>query len=495
MAQNIGTLVTAAIRPNDSLDLIASAFANEVMGGLHRANNITDRNNIIDARREWGMLCYVISDTKTYQLSYGYGSTIISDNNNWIEFSGSGSGGSSEWLNSVLSVLMIEPLSPSDGDRYLVGLLPTDTIIGTNWTPFSSGFVAQWSSAISSWNRTTPLDGMSVRVDDQDNSIYRYEGTYPTGYWQKEKVNQVRYINANIISGASYSAASNPYLLDYENEALYIVKFNATNIGASVSLSINNLPHKTIRKTDGVSLTNINSNELTTNYQYLVTYSGTQFELLNPVSSGGSILYNKYFIDSTENINVPINTQYWIYGDIGIEGSLDNYGQVVVANGSLNILNSGVFNNYGTYSNIYFAEINGLGQLNYIPRWVTPHMLAATSSIYDDTNEVIISSPTFSVLNDIILSKGAQNGYILTSDSNGLSTWQEGVTKFSATFSFGANATQSITHNLNSSAIIFNFWNEDTGDNEVVNISKTGPNTIDVMSTQAVANGRVVIIS
>ena len=206
-------------------------------------------------------------------------------------------------------------------------------------------------------------------------------------------------------------------------------------------------------------------------------------------------MYNKYIIDSTENINVPINTQYWIYGDIGIEGSLDNYGQVVVANGSLNILNSGVFNNYGTYSNIYFAEINGLGQLNYIPRWVTSHMLAATSSIYDDTNEVIISSPTFSVLNDIVLPKGAQNGYILTSDSNGVSTWQEGVTKFSATFSFGANATQSITHNLNSSAIIFNFWNEDTGGTEVVNISKTGLNTIDVMSTVAVVNGRVVIIS
>ena len=122
-------------------------------------------------------------------------------------------------------------------------------------------------------------------------------------------------------------------------------------------------------------------------------------------------------------------------------------------------------------------------------------MLAATSSIYDDTNEVIISSPTFSVLNDIVLPKGAQNGYILTSDSNGVSTWQEGVTKFSATFSFGANATQSITHNLNSSAIIFNFWNEDTGGTEVVNISKTGLNTIDVMSTVAVVNGRVVIIS
>ena len=98
-------------------------------------------------------------------------------------------------------------------------------------------------------------------------------------------------------------------------------------------------------------------------------------------------------------------------------------------------------------------------------------------------------------LNYSLTDEEVKNGYILTSDSNGVSTWQEGVTKFSATFSFGANATQSITHNLNSSAIIFNFWNEDTGGTEVVNISKTGLNTIDVMSTVAVVNGRVVIIS
>ena len=62
MAQNIGTLVTAAIRPNDSLDLIASAFANEIKGGLHSATASSDRNSIFEARREWGMLCYVIND-------------------------------------------------------------------------------------------------------------------------------------------------------------------------------------------------------------------------------------------------------------------------------------------------------------------------------------------------------------------------------------------------------------------------------------------------
>ena len=493
MAKNIGTLVTAAVRPNDSLDLIATAFANEIMGGLHSVTSITDRNNIIGARREWGMLCYVVNDTKTYQLSYGYASTTITDNNNWIEFSGSGGSGGGEWLNSVISVLLSEPTGNNDGDRYLVGINPIDAILGSNWSLQSPGFIAQWSSALNNWNYTLPTNGMSLRVDDQDNSIYRYEGDYPTGSWQKEKESQVRYIDASTTNGASYSATSSPYLLDYDTEILYIIKFDSANIGASVSLSINGLPNKLVKKTDGSSLTDIISNEITTSYQYLATYNGSNFELLNP-SSGGSSLVNKYYISSTETVNVPVNTQYWIYGGLEIDGILNNFGEVVVVNGNLDI-NLGAFNNSGTYSNLYFAEINGLGQTNYVPRWSTQYMLTATSSIYDDGDEVIISSPTFSVLNDLVLVNGASQGYVLTSDSNGLATWQQGVTKFSATYSFIANATQSITHNLSSSAIVFNLWNEDTGEINIVNVQKTGLNTIDVMSTVSIPNGRVVIIS
>ena len=495
MAQNIGTLVTAAIRPNDSLDLIASAFAREIKGGLHTATASSDRNDIMTARREWGMLCYVIDDNKTYQLSYNYASSTITDNNNWIEFSGSGGSGEGEWINSVISILLAEPLSSSDGDRYLVGLNTVSSLTGTNWSgQGGAGFIAQWNSTLSNWNYTIPTNGMSVRVDNQDNSIYRYEGDYPTGAWQKEKENQVRYINATAISGGSYSSTSSPYLPDYDTEILYIVKFDSVNTGASVSLNINNLGHKSVKKTDGLSSINIISNEITTSYQYLVTYNGVNFELLNPSSGGGSGLSNQYYIGSSETVIVPPNNQYWIYGDLSIDGVLSNYGQVVVANGSLNI-GSGTFNDYGTYSNIYFAEINGLGQTNYVPRWVTPYMLTATSSIYDDGNQVTISSLTFSVLNSFSITTGASQGYVLTSDSNGVATWQQGVTKYSATFSFVANATQSIVHNLNSSAISFTFWNEDNGTSPIVNIVKTSLNTIDVMSTVDVSNGRVVIIS
>jgi len=399
MAQNIGTLVTAAIRPNDSLDLIASAYANEIMGGLHRATASTDRDAIITARREWGMMCYVINEDKMYQLSYNNSSTSLTDNSNWIEFTGGGGNGS------------------------------------------------------------------------------------------------VIHLDAYTIDGHGYTASGTNTIPSYSQDALYIVNFTSPNVGASVSLDIDSLGQRVIKKTDGSSLTNISSGELTTNYQYLVTYNGTEFELLNPGSGAVSGLSNKYYISNTETVTVPSANQYWIYGDLTLDGDIDNYGHVIVANGSLNI-GSGALNNLGgTYSNIYFAEINGLGQANYVPRWTTSYMLTASSSIYDDGNQVTISAPTFSVSSNLLLSNGANNGYILTSDSNGVATWQQGVTKYSATFSFGANATQSIAHNLNSSAIIFNFWDEDTGFPATVNVHKYDLNTIEVMSTVAVANGRVVIIS
>jgi hypothetical protein len=394
-----GTLVGAPIRINSPAEVYASAYATEIMGGLHVATASSDRNNIIEARRDWGMMCYVINENKTYQLTYGNVSTNLTDDSNWVEFT-SGSGGGS-----------------------------------------------------------------------------------------------VIHLDAYTIDGQGYTASGTNTIPSYSQDALYIVNFTSPNVGASVSLDIDSLGQRVIKKTDGSSLTNISSGELTTNYQYLVTYNGTEFELLNPGSGAGSGLSNKYYVSNTETITVPSANQYWIYGDLTLDGDIDNYGHVIVANGSLNI-GSGALNNLGgTYSNIYFAEINGLGQTNYVPRWVTPYMLTASSSIYDNGNQVTISSPTFSVLNNFVLSNGASDGYVLTSDSNGVATWQQGITKYSATFSFGANATQSISHNLNSSAIIFNFWNEDTGFPATVNVHKYDLNTIEVMSTVAVANGRVVIIS
>jgi hypothetical protein len=116
-------------------------------------------------------------------------------------------------------------------------------------------------------------------------------------------------------------------------------------------------------------------------------------------------------------------------------------------------------------------------------------MLTATSSITDNGSSVTI-------LNELVIPTGATAGYILTSDSSGVATWQQSASsKYTATQSFNANATYSIAHNLNTSAIIFNFWDETTGNIIIPSIKKTSLNTIDVMTTATFSNGRVVIIS
>ena len=88
-----GTIIASPIRPADPLQTIATVFSNEVKGSLHTYPNITERDALIVERRDWGMLCYVITTDKTYQLVYNFNSTTITDNLNWTEFAGSGGGG------------------------------------------------------------------------------------------------------------------------------------------------------------------------------------------------------------------------------------------------------------------------------------------------------------------------------------------------------------------------------------------------------------------
>jgi len=78
MAQNDGTLIIAEIRPNDSTDTYPVAHTNEIQGGIHQVTDITARDAITTERRIIGMLCYVISENKTYQLQGG----IL--NTNWV---------------------------------------------------------------------------------------------------------------------------------------------------------------------------------------------------------------------------------------------------------------------------------------------------------------------------------------------------------------------------------------------------------------------------
>jgi hypothetical protein len=270
MANNTGTLISAPIRPNNSQDPIASAYAVEIKGGLHTAATIADRNNIIVQRREWGMMCYVIANDTLYQLKYNYVDNVITNNANWVAFN-VGSSGGNEWINSVITRTNTPPISPSNGDRYLI----TSPAIGA-WIS-QDNLIAEYNNVISgSWSYTTPTNGMSVRVDDEDNSIYRYEGVYPTGFWNKENLNQVRFILATSSNGTQYTASSSPVFASYSQDILFLVNFATANSG-TVSININNIGYSLIKKMHGGGIEDINANDLTPGYIYNMTYNGTYF--------------------------------------------------------------------------------------------------------------------------------------------------------------------------------------------------------------------------
>ena len=314
MSQNIGTLVTAAIRPNDSLDLIASAWSNEIKGGHHNYETLAERDSLILARREWGMLVTVYDDptstnNKTYQLKYNWSNTTITDNNNWVIYTpGSDTLTTTEWVDSVISVVDT-PTTSNNGDRYLVSN-------GAGTFAGEDDKIATYDSSLNSgaggWFFTTPINGTTVKVDDQSNVLFKYGGSYSTGIWVKEYLNQVRYINPTSINGLSYSYTSTEQdAIDSYSYSVYYASFGMTNSGV-VQLSIDSLSQIEVKKFSNGSLISLSAGDITPGIEYQLVVNGSylQTSLLTSTNVIGAAEDGDYndglYTDFT--INTPIGT-------------------------------------------------------------------------------------------------------------------------------------------------------------------------------------------
>ena len=423
MSQNIGTLVSAAIRPNDSLDQIASAYSNEIKGGSHGYETFDEMIVIPLPRRQWGMLVTVYNDSNsdlngTYQLKYDYTNADILDNSNWVKTS-IDNNSSTEWVDSVISILSVEPtLEPNTGDRYLLGTIPSLLPSGTNWDIYSYGtIIVEYDANVSGyWNTTIPTNGMTVRTDSDNNSMYKYEGDFPTGVWKKEKVTQVFYIEPTSISGVTYSVNTDPIFNEYTKDLIFLTKFSNSNTGTA-SININGLGYKDIKIATKIGLRDLISNDITSNGIYSLTYDGTYFQMTTPFPSDA---YNiQYYIEPGEVITVQENEQYWVYGDLTIEGSIENYGQVIVANGALNLVNSGSFNN------------NMAGELILLD--LTNTIIFNTTDTVQLSSEMTVNGLSFSAIvldnsletNHLNSINTATAGWILSNDGNGSFEWEE----------------------------------------------------------------------
>jgi hypothetical protein len=314
MAKNTGTLITSTIRPNDSLDQISVAFTNEIKGGLHSYETKSELFSIIQARRQWGMKAVIYNDGSndgTYLLKYGFASSNIMDNNNWVLDSTSGG---SEWIDSIISVSDGTIYTTNDGDRYLVSS-------SSAFYPFDgqenkiSIFYSSLNGGSGGWDFSIPTTGQTLRVDNEPNVIYKYQGTWSSGSWVKEYLNQVRYINPTSLDGLTYSYTTiGQTPVDSYSFSQYESVFSMTNSG-TVSLSIDGLEYVEVKKLSSNQLVTLSASDIVPNVNYTLVYNNGIFQaniqsttgIIGPAEDGdySDGLYTD--LNSSTPIGVPID--------------------------------------------------------------------------------------------------------------------------------------------------------------------------------------------
>lgn len=355
MSKNKGTLITSTIRPLSDSMKIPTAHANELLGGFQTVNSISDRNSISSERRIFGMLVYVVITDEFYQLKQIV-STNVNDNLNW-SLKPFGVGTITEWISSVITRIGNPPVSPSIGDRYLI-------TNGTGvWTGLDN-FVVEWDGSI--WSATLPTQGMTVNVDDETDGVYSYlQDNYPYGQWDKKLyVGDPFIIKNNISYGEIINVATgSQYFIqgDLNVDGTLNNWGKVSILNGTLSGTISNYGSGTVSNIyllddiisgTGISISNYSNTKRKVDLNII---SGTGIHI---GASGSSLIISaisitpstttKYYIQSSEQIYVPDYEEYFIYGDLQIDGRLDigTYGKVVIVNGSIS-LGSGTVSNMG----------------------------------------------------------------------------------------------------------------------------------------------------
>jgi hypothetical protein len=289
MSQNTGTLVTSTLRPNDSLDPIAVIFSNEAKGGHHSyityASLLADQASYPN-RFDFGMLATVYADptasnNNTYILQYNYASTASSDPNNWVQYSNIPQINTSEWQNSVISRTSSIPSIINNGDRYLItgiiGGTSTD-IKSYNWNGHVDN-IATYDNRVNFWNFTFPREGMTVRVDNENDVLYKYIGIYASGgTWIKEYVNQVYSLTASSTDGINFTANAN--LVGYYKPSVFYTRFLTSSVGHNMYFNINNIGSASVVKIIGNTLQpSLSNGDFNTSIEYQLIWDGSQFQV------------------------------------------------------------------------------------------------------------------------------------------------------------------------------------------------------------------------
>lgn len=146
--------------------------------------------------------------------------------------------------------------------------------------------------------------------------------------------------------------------------------------------------------------------------------SASNWEKIPILSGDGIGVSNKYYIPANEKVIVPTYSQYWIYGDLTIEGELENYGQVIIANGGL-ILSGGTFS--GMTGSLLFVTLSEGVTYSYATSSTIGFDVVETIYGVTVSANILPNSITVSLLSTTAGSATA--GYVLSNDGVGNFTW------------------------------------------------------------------------
>lgn len=312
MAQlNIGTLFIDTARPLDNENYsFPIVLSNEIRGGIHIVTSSTNFPEILTPRRQWGMMVYVLDESKTYQLRPISDNNLGTNGNNWVPVNfGDNLIETQQWQNSVIDVVTdaTSIISPSNGSRYLVGNTPSGGEFGNK-----KNQIATWNSGLNNgtggWQYSEPENGTTLRVDSYPNQYYVFVGTMSqTGSWFREYQNVVRYIEPQSNNGRTFSFTNTlqTKLTGYTN-SVYYCNFATSNSG-TVSLSIDNNPYKPVYKSVGGVLSDLVAGDFKENIPYQLVWSGDSFVIDLP-ASGQNVIGPAEVGDYTDGLYTDFTT-------------------------------------------------------------------------------------------------------------------------------------------------------------------------------------------
>jgi hypothetical protein len=325
--------------------------------------------------------------------------------------------GTSE-LPPVISVLNTPPMSPLDGDRYLIGTTPTGI-----WLTLENQ-IAEWNTISNSWIYTIPVLNNVVYITNV-LMILRFNGTTWVPY-QGTAVLQ----NGNTLSGNMTIGTNDAYKLIFKTNNIPALWINSSqNVGVNIANPTAKLHVVgSFRYVDG---NQADTYILTSDINGNATWQAPALLNLQHVLTNGS---------ST--------------GDIQIV-SLNTFSTLNVTNTESSLVWS---NGLGVSSGIFSGEV--IQNITWTDGTIV-------SSIHQNASNILLSHSTKIQLSSPIneVSQDATTPLGIVTLQQLQSSIAAAPKKYTETASsFTANVTKTITHNIGNNKISITLWDSATGD-------------------------------